>query len=170
MKRTYSRQNVCPKCGETYNPTGTDQIYCSRKCYGLDRRGDKHHRYKGGNISPIGYKRICVGGILMHEHRYVVENHLGRKLVKGEVVHHKDGNRLNNSIDNLEVVINQSEHVKLHCLRFRSETHKECASCGVVKERCEFYRGSKARKDPHHSYCKICMKEKYPDKRWPKKS
>jgi len=37
---------------------------------------------------------------------------LGRKLKTGEVVHHRDGNTLNNSPNNLKVYRNQSTHMK----------------------------------------------------------
>jgi hypothetical protein len=48
-----------------------------------------------------------------HEHRRVAEEVLGRKLRKGEIVHHKDENKHNNASENLEVMT-QSEHAKLH--------------------------------------------------------
>ena len=38
------------------------------------------------------------------EHRVVMENYLGRLLTKGEVVHHLDGNKHNNQIENLELL------------------------------------------------------------------
>jgi hypothetical protein len=40
----------------------------------------------------------------IREHRYVMEMHLGRKLLKSEIVHHIDGNTLNNDITNLQVM------------------------------------------------------------------
>ena len=49
-----------------------------------------------------------------HAHRVTAEIKLGRKLRPGEVVHHKDENRLNYSEDNLEVLTSQKEHAKLH--------------------------------------------------------
>lgn len=48
-----------------------------------------------------------------HTHRIVAEQKLGRKLEKGEIVHHIDGNKRNNSPDNL-MVMTQSEHARLH--------------------------------------------------------
>lgn len=50
-----------------------------------------------------GYIQVCVQGRVMKEHRLVMEQHLGRKLLAHENVHHKDGDRSNNSILNLEL-------------------------------------------------------------------
>lgn len=49
-----------------------------------------------------------------HAHRRIAEAMLGRPLKKGEVVHHIDGNKLNNTPANLEVLPSQSEHCKAH--------------------------------------------------------
>lgn len=51
------------------------------------------------------------GYVLMH--RIIMENHLGRLLGKDEVVHHKDHNKFNNSVDNLEVM-DKNAHLALH--------------------------------------------------------
>lgn len=50
-----------------------------------------------------GYKYIYVDGTPIREHRYVMEQHLGRKLLPEETVHHIDGDKLNNSLENLEL-------------------------------------------------------------------
>jgi len=50
----------------------------------------------------------------VHEHRVVAEQLLGRSLTDDEVVHHVDGNKRNNTPDNLMVLPSQSEHAKLH--------------------------------------------------------
>ena len=51
-----------------------------------------------------------------HEHRIVAEKMIGRTLESGEIVHHKDGNKRNNTPENLEV-ITQSEHIREHLRR-----------------------------------------------------
>jgi hypothetical protein len=45
--------------------------------------------------------------------RRIVELAIGRRLRSGEVVHHKDGNRLNNHRDNLELM-DRGAHSRLH--------------------------------------------------------
>jgi len=47
------------------------------------------------------------------EHILIMEDLIGRRLVKWEVVHHKDWNKLNNLPSNLEMMT-ASEHNKLH--------------------------------------------------------
>ncbi len=48
-----------------------------------------------------------------HEHRAVAETILGRPLERGEIVHHKDGNKKNNDPNNLEVMT-QGKHMQEH--------------------------------------------------------
>lgn len=61
------------------------------------------------------YKSIKVNGKKIDEHRYVMEQHLGRQLSRDEVVHHKDGDKSNNDIENLELM-SLSEHSRQHQL------------------------------------------------------
>ena len=57
-----------------------------------------------GHISSDGYKSYRIGGRSYLEHRLVVEAAIGRKLLKHENVHHKNGDRLDNRYpENLEV-------------------------------------------------------------------
>lgn len=59
-----------------------------------------------------GYKRFSDSDIPVH--RWAAERKLGRKLRAGEVVHHKDRNKINNAQSNLHVFKNQLEHDKVH--------------------------------------------------------
>jgi hypothetical protein len=60
---------------------------------------------KHPNAFGIGY---------VYEHRLIIENKIGRLLKTTEIVHHKDGNKTNNNIDNLELCYSIAEHKAKH--------------------------------------------------------
>lgn len=61
----------------------------------------------------VKYKAIKVDGVKIDEHRYIMEQYLGRKLSRSEVVHHKNGDKRDNRIENLEIM-SLSDHAKSH--------------------------------------------------------
>jgi hypothetical protein len=66
------------------------------------------------NGTQSGYPAIyIIGRGYVHAHRYIMEQIIGRELSKDEVVHHVDGNRMNNSPDNL-LLTTHSEHASIH--------------------------------------------------------
>lgn len=68
------------------------------------------------------------GNVLLH--RVVMENHTGKMLEDGEVVHHIDGDGHNNDIGNL-VIMTESSHMSMHSsARGISYTALVCANCG----------------------------------------
>jgi len=63
-------------------------------------------------IDQRGYSRFANSGDLVH--RWVAQKKLGRKLRKGEVVHHVNRNKLDNKKGNLKVFPNQAAHHAQH--------------------------------------------------------
>lgn len=78
--------------------------FCSKKCFGKSIQGPASPNWKGG-IRTDGYRNIRVGDKLILEHRHVMSQSIGRPLKKFEFIHHKNGIRNDNRIENLELCV-----------------------------------------------------------------
>lgn len=85
-------------------------------------KGNKNPNWKGGRLKKTnGYIIVqqpdhpycCVDGYVL-EHRLIMEQHLGRILLPGEVVHHINGVPYDNRIENLMLHGSQKVHAKHH--------------------------------------------------------
>jgi hypothetical protein len=82
-------------------------------------RGANHACWKGGEFTDaVGYRRVYRpethrANKYIYEHQAVMEDHLGRSLSPSEIVHHINGDRLDNRIENL-LVLSRSAHKTLH--------------------------------------------------------
>ncbi|HSW57882.1 MAG TPA: HNH endonuclease signature motif containing protein [Dehalococcoidales bacterium] len=65
-----------------------------------------------------GYLRYSDSNYLVH--RRIKEKEIGRRLVKGEIVHHKNGNKQDNKPENLEL-LTAKEHYKKHVVPILEE-------------------------------------------------
>jgi len=114
------KTTFCQKCVSTGTQKGVKRPQFSR---------ENSSRWGGGEyISSDGYKMVKVEGEFhasgrqkyKREHVAIYEKFLGRELkttqgYHGEQIHHIDGDKLNNRLDNLAFCSNITEHRNLHC-------------------------------------------------------
>lgn len=149
------QERLCEFCGASYRYRKLTQRTCSKSCAQKLAKTAAPGEVRVGTIAQLGYQLLRVDGKAILEHRYVMEQHLGRPLKSSELVHHRDGNKLNNDLSNLELT-DRSAHPKQHCEMFRSETHKQCRLCLQVKPRAEFGPRKLPGRDPNRTRCRAC--------------
>ena len=100
----YTRRNkfirgLCQKCYARASAAGdVDEIALPPKS-----TNSRHRELWSIEVNTQGYSTIKTPGGVRPHHTYVMEQYLGRKLVRGENVHHLNGVRDDNRIENLEL-------------------------------------------------------------------
>lgn len=110
---------TCAFCGRERRMKRSEAAFrkfCSKRCFWSFNKGENNPGWQGGTyIDGQGYRHIQLeSGRYQYEHRVVMEAALGRKLSSKEVVHHKNEDRLDNRIENLELFSSPGQHIGSH--------------------------------------------------------
>jgi len=120
--------HVCEFCGNAFQNRIASSRFCSRICLYKGMTGPLGPSWKGGrSVNSHGYVLVYApnfskpgkNGVAL-EHRVVMENSLGRPLTESESVHHINGIRDDNRIENLQ--LRQGKHGR--------GTRMVCLDCG----------------------------------------
>ena len=107
-----SRHKTCPRCrqeqsmkhcecGKKIHKNSVSCRSCNKK---LGSKPPKPIEERSRRVHSSGYVYLSLPDRSNYaEHRYVMEQHLGRRLLPGENVHHINGVRSDNRIENLEL-------------------------------------------------------------------
>lgn len=106
-RRPADHRGLCSTCYGRHYRLGTLEIAAQKPMTSAEvwarRHGDSALTGRKVYSNSTGYASIWLDTKWVVEHRHVMEEHLGRKLVKGENVHHINGVRDDNRIENLEL-------------------------------------------------------------------
>jgi hypothetical protein len=122
---------VCDDCGDeakrlygslttARKKRGNEKDYCKTCSYKYRRLEqptmENSPSWNGGRyLNENGYYRVYTGNLKYeYEHKLIMGEHLGKKISREEKVHHIDLDKTNNSIENLYLFKNKSEHSSSH--------------------------------------------------------
>jgi hypothetical protein len=107
---------TCDVCGVRFGALDRRQRFCSKRCAVIGRwrnTGPRAYNWKGGRVQAArGYVKVRApehprAKTNKHpyvlEHILVMEQSLGRYLAPNERVHHRNGDRRDNRLENLEL-------------------------------------------------------------------
>lgn len=136
--------------------------------------GSKKDGYYSSCRTCNGHKRMSCGmsvdtfGYLIYKgeriHRIIAEMKYGRKIKKGEAVHHVNDDKTDNRFGNV-IILSHSEHAKLHLDRYRDIVNvgrKYCQRCVI----CNTWFFSKSKKSLYCSPTCVYKKRNEYIKNW----
>ncbi len=125
----------------------------------------KRKRNGEGTITSNGYLFRKANGIRLLEHRRLWEEHYEETIPSGYEIHHLDGNKLNNSLENLQLLSHRS-HMRLHrgWIEVKNQWWKVCSHCGELKSLSDYYVCEKY--GTTQNCCKVCKCKEGKERRY----
>ena len=115
-------REISERLGRNYSET------CSRvRKLGINLRGAKRRRRVNRGREIVGTRN----GLPLFRHIEVMERVIGRSIIRGEVTHHINGDKSDDSPENLLLCKNSSEHIKIHAQFF--QLAKSLIDLGLVR-------------------------------------
>lgn len=127
---------TCRHCNTEFKPARKEQVYCSRSCASRIKGHMRSGQKTGPQCGRVyvrrqdrhGYIKIYAGNHpfadgrkMILEHIAIAEVSIGRRLLPTEVVHHKNHNKTDNRLENLEIM-ERTAHCILHGNQWMSRT------------------------------------------------
>jgi hypothetical protein len=155
---------ACPDCGHEHwvrlykgKPQSVGRCRpCSSRINQklMERHGSNNGRWKSGrtilqggyigiNVTPDDFfYSMCrkTHGHYVAEHRLVMAKHLGRCLLPWEVVHHKNGIRDDNRLENLELLPTSRQHIP--SIKWQREINKRDKKIAQLEARIKEIEGA----------------------------
>jgi endogenous inhibitor of DNA gyrase (YacG/DUF329 family) len=139
------QQQKCLECGKSfYVQPSNPRLYCGRQCYEADRiktsgigrmhNGREVIRDSGGYLRIWEPEHPSANQGRVTEHRWLVEQALGRYLRSDEHVHHVNGVKDDNRLENLQVMGAQ-EHRLLTAAEIKTQRAADAAELAEYRKR-----------------------------------
>ena len=129
---------------------------CNKHYGRLHRNGDPEKLIRDGSgwINDGGYRNISRNGLSILEHVFIAEKALGRKLRGHEVVHHANGNKLDNVNTNLVICTTQYHNMIHQRMRaFELSGNPNFRLCTYCKEYDNPKNMYASQEHAHHRNC-----------------